>query len=128
MYYSGPSYLGVKATKNDVDLYDHTGASNLRERQKYMIEYYKRRYNVDVPTQFLDDGTDTGLTKYYMWPSVIDMSNVETDKNDNYVITTESSKSADYKFVISCEKQLPTTSTVKLLIGFHYYRSLQSFR
>lgn len=124
-YHSGPSVLGFKVVKNDVVLFDHTGPSKLKDRKCYLIDFYKRRYAVDCPTQLLDNA-DTGLSKNYMFGSVLDMSNVETERQDDYVITSENSKNTDWNIEVTCETAM-STSNATLLIAFHHFKSLSKF-
>ena len=122
-YFSGPQYVSFKVDYGSTTKLDLTGSSKLNQRQMYLLDYHKRRFGTHAPIELIQN--DSILSKYFMWGTYIDMSNLETDKEDDYSIGGISNRDTQWQITLQCEQAV--SSTCILHIVFHYYKSLSKY-
>lgn len=124
MYFSGPDYIGYKIQRGKAYIQELNGANKLYERQKQVVDFYKRRHNVHVSADLLAT-TNNDFNRKYQYTSVIDVSNVESDDQSDYTISRFSTTDSTYQIELYVEKLLPSASKdVVLYVLYHYYKMI----
>eukprot|EP00760_Papus_ankaliazontas_P038906 PhM_4_TR9405/c1_g1_i1/m.66818 len=114
-YYSGPNIIGFKIIRNNKEIIvDLSGTAKLQDRRRYLVEFYKRRYGTHPPTALLDDSTL--LSKYYMWGTRIDFSNIHTEFQDDYAIAGVSNSTSEWSLELTCEGAVSTTCDIHVFL------------
>jgi len=114
-FYSGPNIVGFKIMRNNnTTLLDLTGSKKLHARRRYLMEFYKRRYGTQVPQALLDDSTL--LSKYYMWGSRIDFSNIKTEFQDDYAVSGVSNATNEWSLELTCEGAVSATCDIYVFL------------
>lgn len=121
-YFSGPSWIGFELLRNGgrYSLLNYTGSSKLIDRKRYLIDFYKNRYDNAVPLELLNDSSM--LSRYYMFGTYIDMSNIKSEDGDDFALSGINNNSKDWQIRFTCEGAVNANST--LLINIHYMDGL----
>ena len=62
----------------------YDAASQANNRRRYLFETFKRKHGIDYPVALCQESDDT--TKFWIPPTVIDLTSVEKDDPESHVL------------------------------------------